>query len=172
MPGSICITTKALDPLFRDYIEIPICGKLIKRPCVIDQKTAAKLIKAAEKFSFGRYDIRSGATVSTNDFYEEQGRTNGAICDHTEEDKMEFLYTAAEKSVINFEMEANYLSAMCTKLKVKHGTVCVSLLDRMLDDKIPITPEEVKSFEHRLFCVNSIFLRDMIGELPPKYDEE
>ena len=41
-----------------------------------------------------------------DDFYEGQGRLDGALCDYTEADKMEFLERAKEEGVRNIEMES------------------------------------------------------------------
>ena len=44
--------------------------------------------------------------MTADDFYEGQGRLDGAICDYTEDDKMAFLERAYEKGVRNIEMES------------------------------------------------------------------
>ncbi len=38
-------------------------------------------------------------------FYEQQARLDGVICDHTKEDKMDFLKRAYKEGVRNMEME-------------------------------------------------------------------
>lgn len=91
--------------------------------------------------------------MSTNDYYEEQARTNGAICDHSEEDKMQFLEKLAENGVINLEMEANFLSAMCTKLKVRHGIICMTLNNRLLGDKTVTSQQQIRDCGRKLFPI-------------------
>lgn len=164
--GTICITNKAYDSLFQDFVELKICGKLVKREAKIDLETSKLLfdlaIKEPNHELLGDYEIRQGATIGTNDFYEEQGRTNGAICEHTQEDKMNFLHRAQELGVINMEMESNYLASMCHKLNVSFAIVCVALNNRLLEDKVKLSKEQVALFERRLFWINSIFIRHKI----------
>lgn len=141
--------------------------ELVKRPCTMDMKTAHRLeelCKAEPNYEeLGAYEVRLGATVATNDFYEEQGRTNGAICEHNLEDKMKFLERAREMGVINMEMEANHLAAMCHKLRVSFGIIDVALTNRLIDDQVKLTREQVALFERRLFWLNCVFIRHKLS---------
>lgn len=166
--GTICITNKALDPLFQDFVELKICMQLIKRPCVIDMKTALGLESLCRAHpnheELGDYEIRMGATVATNDFYEEQGRTNGAICEHTIEDKMRFLERCRELGVINMEMECNHLAAMCHKLNVSFGIVDVTLANRLLKDRPEVSREQMSLYERRLFWSILVYIRAQLSD--------
>jgi len=141
--------------------------RLIKRPCVMDMDTAQRLEHLCRKYpnheELGDYEIRLGATVATNDFYEEQGRTNGAICEHTLEDKMRFLERAKELGVINMEMECNHLAAMCHKLNVSFAIVDVALVNRLVYDKVDLTREQHSLFERRLFWAITLFIKDRLS---------
>lgn len=140
--------------------------QLVKRPCVMDMSTVATYEKLAKEHpnneELGDYQVSVGATIATNDFYEEQGRTNGAICEHTIADKMKFLERAREVGVINMEMECNHLAAMCHKLNVSFGIVDVSLANRLSNDKVELTNEQMALFERRLFWLNCVFIRDKL----------
>lgn len=172
-PGSLCITNRAVDPLFRDYVELKICLRLVRRDCVMDQQTAAILVKLAregqqqdsqlDQYDIGKFQVHSGATIATNDFYEEQARMTGAICEHSQEDRQNFLDKAKSEGVINAEMESNYLAAMCHKLGVSFGVVCVTLVDRLKDDKIIYTSEQMAQYQRRLFWLNLMFIRHKLG---------
>ena len=48
-----------------------------------------------------------------------QARIDGAICDHTLEDKIEYLKAAYDAGVRNIEMEGTCLAAMCHKSGIK-----------------------------------------------------
>lgn len=137
----------------------------------MDNETAVLLeqlaINGEQPEQLGDFDIRSGATVSTSDFYEEQGRTNGAICDHTQAEKMQFLEKARELGVINMEMESNHLAAMCHKLGVSFGVACVALNNRLREDKVKLTPAEFSIFEQRLFWLNHLFISHKLGISKP-----
>jgi hypothetical protein len=54
---------------------------------------------------------------STDDFYEGQGRVDGALCEHSEDDKLAFLRRAHERGVRNIEMESAVFAAFCNRLK-------------------------------------------------------
>lgn len=41
------------------------------------------------------------------------------------------------------EMEANYLSAMCHKLKVLNGVICVTLKNRLVEDEKKLDVEQI-----------------------------
>ena len=45
-----------------------------------------------------------------------QGRLDGAVCDHTHEDKMAFLRRAHQLGVVNIEMECTAIAALCHKV--------------------------------------------------------
>ena len=157
--------------MFRDYIEIPICTKLERRPCIVDQLVVQALIKCAEelrnddsiKLQLGEIIFEAGTTISTNDFYEEQARTTGAICDHTEANKMEYLKQARERGVINIEMEANYLIAMCHKIGLRNAVVCVALNNR-LEQESAGTSKEIQIYEKRLFALVNYFVRKQLDD--------
>lgn len=164
--GSLCVTTKSYDAFFRDYIDIPICGKLVRRQCVVDQQTASIMIRLGNELN--KSDgliVHSGATISTNDFYEEQARTNGAICDHTKEDAIQYLESAKNKGVINFEMEANCLASMCHKLCVRFAIVCIAMSNRLCKNPTSLNKEQTASYIFRLFKLCAKFIETkMIDE--------
>lgn len=162
-----------MDSMFQEWIDYKICGKIVRRNCIVHQETAKLIEYLALKYQedscsqedneLGEFDVRRGGTVSTNDFYEEQGRTNGAICDHTHKDKMTYLAKAQLCGVINMEMEANYLAAMCHKLQVPFGVFCVALNNRLREDEKKLEQKQMDQFERRLFWLNSIFIKHKLS---------
>ena len=84
-----------------------------------------------------------------DDFYEGQGRLDGAICEYTLQDKMEFLERASKQGVKNVEMESLQFGAFCNKIKVRSIVVCVALLNRLKGDQVTSTMEQLKAFEER-----------------------
>lgn len=81
-----------------------VLGKVIHRPAKLDKKLAREL-KALADPTQDPYDVVSGKTMCTYDFYEGQGRLDGAFCEFTETDKMEYLDKLREFGVVNIEME-------------------------------------------------------------------
>ena len=69
-----------------------------------------------------------------DDFYEGQGRLDGAICEYTEQDKMDYLERASEKGVRNIEMESLQFGSFCNKINVRSIVICVALLNRLKGD--------------------------------------
>ena len=46
-----------------------------------------------------------------------QGRLDGAVCEHTEEEKMDFLRRAEKAGVVNIEMECAAMASLCNKVR-------------------------------------------------------
>lgn len=65
-----------------------------------------------------------------------QGRLDGAFCDFTEQDKMDFLERCREIGVVNIEMEATIFSALTHHAGIKAAIVCVALLNRLNGDQV------------------------------------
>ena len=82
------------------------------------------------------YEAYIGKTMSADDFYEGQGRLDGAFCDYEEQDKLEFLKKAQEAGVINIEMESLYFGSFTQKLGVRAATICSCILNRLSGDQI------------------------------------
>lgn len=81
-----------------------VLGKVIHRPAKLDRKLSREL-KALADPNEDPYDTISGKTMCTYDFYEGQGRLDGAFCEFTEQDKMEYLEKLRDFGVVNIEME-------------------------------------------------------------------
>jgi len=65
-----------------------------------------------------------------------QGRTDGAICEYTEKDKMDFLQKCHDLGVRNIEMEASMFASVTQKVGVKACDVCVTLVNRLEGDQV------------------------------------
>ena len=61
----------------------------MSRKARMDLGLAKNLVLAGNQFE--GYMTVLGKTISTDDFYEGQGRLDGAICEYNEEDKMNYL---------------------------------------------------------------------------------
>ncbi|KAG1668704.1 Uridine phosphorylase 2 [Nymphon striatum] len=115
--GNLVISESAVDGLMRPYLEMPVLGKLVRRPAVLDLNLAKDLKNCKEDGD--SFDIYLGKTMCTYDFYEGQGRLDGAFCNYTEKDKMDFLHKISEDGVINMEMESLAFAAMCSYAGIK-----------------------------------------------------
>lgn len=65
-----------------------------------------------------------------------QGRLDGAFCDFTENDKMEYLAKLHDFGVINIEMECTIFAALTYHAGIRSAIVCVALLDRLKGDQV------------------------------------
>jgi len=61
---------------------------------------------------------------------------DGAFCDFTEEDKMEYLEKLKANNVRNIEMESLAFAALTHHAGIKAAVVCVTLLDRLKGDQV------------------------------------
>lgn len=104
------------------------------------------------------YETVSGKTMCTYDFYEGQGRLDGAFCEFTEQDKMDYLEKLREFGVVNIEMEgerrrhesrtmnlnfpslsATIFAALTHHAGIKAAICCVALLNRLNGDQVSTT---------------------------------
>ena len=88
--------------------------KLSSHPIIKQSESYAKIPLSSQLQEISKnigYDAFIGKTMSVDDFYEGQGRLDGAFCDYEEQDKLEFLKKAQEKGVINIEMESLYFGS-------------------------------------------------------------
>jgi len=139
--GTVVITEEAVDGLLRNTFELTILGKNVQRPAKLDKKLARELKGLADP-SIDPYDTVTGKTMCTYDFYEGQGRLDGAFCEFSEKDKMDYLLKLHDFGVINIEMESTIFAALTYHAGIRAAIVCVTLLDRLKGDQVN-TPKEV-----------------------------
>lgn len=140
-PGTAVITDQAYDEALNPYHGKYACGVENRR----ETRLSAELAKAIFEC---RGDIFSviGGTVAANGFYENQGRLDGAICHHTEDDKMVFLRKAHALGARNMEMEATEFASFTGELRIPSAIICSTLLDRLKGDQVTSTPAELAKF--------------------------
>ena len=66
-----------------------------------------------------QFKTLGGTTLCADDFYEAQGRVDGAFCSYTEEEKMQWLKMVYERGVRNIEMESACFSAMLQRANIR-----------------------------------------------------
>lgn len=146
-PGTVVISSDAVDGMFNNHYEVPVLGKLLIRPCIFDKKLVNELESLGD--SNDAYKIVSGTTLCAIDFYEGQGRLDGAFCEYKENDKMEFLQTLKRRNIKNMEMEAVPLSALTYQAGIRAADVCVTLLDRLKGDQVDTSKDILQQWEKR-----------------------
>ncbi|KAL5282624.1 UPP1.2 family protein [Megaselia abdita] len=160
-PGTVVITDKAYNELLHNVHEFCILGKRVPREAVFDEETIKQLI--ACKSEEDSFDIVNGGTMGTNDFYEAQGRIDGAVCDYTQEDKLEFLYKVQAKGIKNIEMEAPMFAALTRHCGIRAADVCVTIINRLNGDQVSLSPELKHEFEMRPQIVVGRFIKELLS---------
>jgi len=160
-PGTVVVTEEALDGQLRPYLDTIILGKVVSRKARMDLGLAKNLVLAGNQFE--GYMTVLGKTISTDDFYEGQGRLDGAICEYKEEDKMNYLRDVASQGVKNMEMEALVFGALTHMAGVRSAVVCVTLLDRLKGDQITTPKEELLGWQTRPMEVVAKFIMSQLS---------
>lgn len=138
--GTVVISDDACDGMLKDYYEVPMLGKNVRRPAKLDRRLVREIKACADPED--PYDTVTGKTMCTSDFYEGQGRLDGAFCEYNEQDKIDYLNKLKESGVVNIEMEAIPFAALTHHAGIKAAIICVALLDRFKGDQVS-TPKEV-----------------------------
>ncbi|KAI0207716.1 Uridine phosphorylase 2 [Lamellibrachia satsuma] len=160
-PGSVVVSDSTVDGLFKPYLEMAILGKLVKRPSELDNELVKDLMSCPREDD--EFSTVCGKTMCTLDFYEGQARLDGAFCDYTEEDKINFLQRAHQEGVCNIEMESLCFAAMCCHAKVKGAVVCVTILDRLKGDQVSTPHETLKEWDQRPAQLIARLIRKKLG---------
>lgn len=160
-PGTVVLTTEALNGLLEPYLEMAILGRRVRRETMIDSDLLSEIEKIGDQFPFA---VEKGKTVGTDCFYEGQGRTDGAFHDYSEEDKMEFLRNAASRGVKNIEMEATYFAMFCKHTGIRGVIMCSVLVNRLLSDQIRSTSEELAYYSNTSSQLAIAFIKHHLAQ--------
>ncbi|KAJ8683252.1 hypothetical protein QAD02_019044 [Eretmocerus hayati] len=146
-PGTVVISEGAVDEMINPYYEQVVVGRKVQRPAKLDQELAHEMASLHQ--SDDEFDLVLGKTMCAMDFYEGQGRLDGAFCEHTQADKMEYLKKLHEAGVRNIEMEATCFSAFTHMAGIKAAILCVTFLDRLLGDQVRPSKDVLSQWELR-----------------------
>lgn len=162
-PGSVVITRQAVDAYFRPEFEQIILGKRVVRGTDLDEQLVQELMRCSS--DLGEFNTVVGNTMCTLDFYEGQGRLDGALCSYTEKDKQAYLHAAHAAGIRNIEMESSVFAAMCSACGLRAAVVCVTLLDRLLGDQINSPHEVLAEYQQRPQRLVSYFIKKSLGKV-------
>lgn len=160
-PGTVVVSNDAVDGMGNCYYEVPVLGKPLRRPCVFDKNLVEDLTLLGAPN--GDYEVVSGTTMCAIDFYEGQGRLDGAFCDYSKDEKIDFLRNLQKNGVKNIEMEALALSALTHQAGIRAADVCVTLLDRLEGDQVNVPKEIMKEWEKRPQEVISRYIKKQLS---------
>ena len=141
-PGTVVVSSAVMNGKFEYQFEQIGLGKTVTYPTHIHQFLSFALLDMK-----GDIKAESGITLGTDDFYEGQGRLDGALHPpYSIEERNAFLQTAYDKGVRNIEMESTAFSAFCHRANIPAAIVCATFIDRLKGDQVTITPEQQHEF--------------------------
>ncbi|NXE37969.1 UPP2 phosphorylase, partial [Ptilorrhoa leucosticta] len=109
--GSVVITDTAVDSSFQPRFEQVVLDDVVVRSTELDKDLAEELLACSREIP--DFPTLIGHTMCTYDFYEGQGRLDGALCSFSSEKKLEYLRRAYDAGVRNIEMESTAFAALC-----------------------------------------------------------
>jgi len=162
--GTVVVTTQVLDGALNDRFPMIVLGKRVWRDCRIDPIIVEEIMSIGVKVS--KFPIVKGKTISADDFYEGEGRMDGAINVMTDKKRVRFLKKAYRKGVRNVEMEANQLVAFCTKLNIPCAVICFTIDEQIGGDgSIGFTEDEIYVFADNTTNVMLSYVeKEILGE--------
>ncbi|CAL2038044.1 unnamed protein product [Caenorhabditis brenneri] len=159
-PGTVVVSTGAMNAELGDtYVQI-IAGKRIERPTQLDSSLREALCAVGKEKNI---PVETGKTMCADDFYEGQMRLDGYFCDYEEEDKYAFLRKLNALGVRNIEMESTCFASFTCRAGFPSAIVCVTLLNRMDGDQVQIAKEQYIEYEERPFRLVTAYIRQQTG---------
>lgn len=148
-PGTVVATTEGLNGKLEPFYEQIVLGRTVQHKTNLDPELvelAVELAKGDDK----RPEIPCvpGKTIGTDDFYEGQGRFDGAVVSYDETEKMAWLKKAFDNGARNIEMESTCFSAWCCRTNIRGMIVCAALLNRMEGDQVTATSDQLVQYSN------------------------
>ncbi|XP_031446687.1 uridine phosphorylase 2 isoform X1 [Phasianus colchicus] len=159
--GSVVITDRAVDACFQPRFEQVVLGDVVVRGTDLDGGLVEELLACSK--AIPDFPTLVGHTMCTYDFYEGQGRLDGALCSFSNEKKLEYLKRAHDAGVRNIEMESTAFAALCGLCGLRAAVVCVTLLDRLEGDQIRASHEVLQEYQQRPQRLVAAFIRRRLG---------
>ncbi|CEF64218.1 Nucleoside phosphorylase domain and Uridine phosphorylase, eukaryotic family-containing protein [Strongyloides ratti] len=155
--GTVIISSGGVNgELKQEHIQY-VLGEKVTHSATLDRQLQQELVETAKKLEIP-YD--TGLTLCADDFYEGQGRLDGAFCNYTEEDKFKFLEKIYKIGVRNFEMESTCFASLLNRANIKAAIICVALLNRLKGDQIDIDNDTYHDFEMRPYRIVCQYLKN------------
>ncbi|NXW06513.1 UPP2 phosphorylase, partial [Fregetta grallaria] len=120
--GSVVITDTAVDSSFKPRFEQVVLDDVVVRSTELDKDLTEELLACSKEIP--DFPTLIGHTMCTYDFYEGQGRLDGALCSFSSEKKLKYLKRAYDAGVRNIEMESTAFAALCGLCGLKGESSC------------------------------------------------
>lgn len=156
-PGTLVLTTEAVNSNFKAVFDHQVLDKTYSFPTNLDSKLIARIQSCVKTTS----RLVLGKTLGTDDFYEGQGRLDGALAPlYTDTEKHDYLQRAFMMGVRNIEMESTAFAAFCVRADIPSVIICVALINRFNGDQITSTKEEMNHYTDNLLDFVAGFVYD------------
>ncbi|XP_065188731.1 uridine phosphorylase 1-like [Sycon ciliatum] len=159
-PGTVVVTKQPFNAEIQPHHNVIVAGKVAQRESYMDEKTRKDIIACGQRLD--DVSVVAGNTMSTDDFYEGQGRLDGAVCKTDLATKMAFLEQAKDKGIVNIEMECVVMGALCHTSRVRCACVCVTLLNRLNGDQVNMTKEQHDRYQAHPQQVVIAYMRSVL----------
>lgn len=141
------VTNRAVNEMLKPYFAQVKLGQKSYLEAKPDKEFLSNLKKITDKIT--DYKIEYGITLTSNDFYEGQGRLDGMFCEYSAEESKKYKQSLKEAGIYNIEMEAVPFMAFCSKTNFNYGIINVVLVDRFKEDQVKLDLETMIKFEQR-----------------------
>lgn len=158
-PGTVVITRTALNGELEPFLTLTVLGKPVRRAAHLSAAFIEDLLAVAEP----GIAVVVGATVCADDFYEGQGRTDGAICEHSPDERRAFLQRARQVGVLNIEMESLVFAAFTMRLGIRATVLCATYVNRLESDQITASHETLDEYSDRPQRLAIRYMRKQLG---------
>ncbi|MFN7094399.1 MAG: hypothetical protein ACK4M7_03450 [Burkholderiales bacterium] len=139
--GSIVISEEALNSQFEPVFHTIECGQEFSYQTSFDATISQGILHLAQAKQLPNLIV--GKTIGAYDYYEEQGRLDGALpLPYTLEERDSYLTQASQKGVKSFDMEALAFAGFCSQLGIKACTIQSIIVNRLLSDQVAIGRQE------------------------------
>ena len=108
-PGTVIVSSGALNGALEQNHVQWIQGKQVKREALLHARLSSELLETAKEIDV---PVGQGLTFCADDFYEGQMRLDGYFCEYGAEEKLAFLRQLSDHGVKNIEMESIGFAAL------------------------------------------------------------
>ncbi|KAL7729799.1 hypothetical protein ACLKA6_014663 [Drosophila palustris] len=160
-PGTVIVTSEALDGQLRPVYEVVVHTIPELRPTKLDADLANELKSMSDPCN-DDFDVVLGKTLCANDFYEGQSRLDSAFCGYTPEKKMAFLQHISAAGVVNIEMESAPFAAITSQACIRAAVICVTILNRLDGDQVVSAKDTLKDWDSRPQILVARYMRKVL----------
>ena len=136
--GDVVISSEAVNNMLQPVFETIECGEIKYHSSHLDLNIYKEVIALHHKAH--NFKVLVGKTISTNDYYEEQARFNGALPPpYTKTEQTDYLQKIYAHGVKCFDMESVGFAGFCNQLGIKSCLINAVYVDRLQGDIVDTT---------------------------------